>query len=88
MLNQSLMKITTDFTEQEIELIETMVPGKSAEEICVIVLRDWLKSNTDRRYLPTVPQAQVVDELIQISKGEKPIDAVPQEEPVSSDTKI
>ena len=80
------MKITVDFTKKELELIETMVPGKTAEEVCQIVLRDWFKSNTDRQYLPTVPQTQVVDELIQKNKGEKSGKAtVPQEEAVSSD---
>ena len=47
-------------------MIEMMAPGKTAEEIINIVLRDWFNANTDRMYKQVKPQEQVLDELIAV----------------------
>lgn len=52
------------FNAKEIQIIEMMAPGKTAEEIVNIVLRDWFNANVDRLSKLTKTQDQVLDEII------------------------
>lgn len=55
-----------DFTPKELEVIEAMVPGKTAEEIINMVLRDWFASNRDRFYKTVKTDDEINDAIISI----------------------
>lgn len=59
-------------SEKELQVIELMAPGKSAEEIINIVLRDWFKANSSRMYDAVKTQDEKLDEIIAVnSKKDK-----------------
>lgn len=60
-----------NFTDKELQVIELMAPGKTAEEIINIVLRDWFNSNADRMYKQIKPQVEVLDEIIAVETAKK-----------------
>lgn len=71
-----------NFTDKELQVIELMAPGKTAEEIINIVLRDWFNSNADRMYKQVKPQVEVLDELIAIHAAKVAADnaqSIPEE---------
>lgn len=53
-----------NFTAKESEVIELMAPGKTAEEIVNIVIRDWFNANVDRLSKTIKTQDQILDEII------------------------
>lgn len=53
-----------DFTEKELQVIELLEPGKTAEEIINAVLRAWFNVNVDTLSRATKTQDQVLDEII------------------------
>ena len=59
--------ITLDFSEKEQSVIELMAPGKTAQEVCIIVMRDWFSANVDRMAKTIKTQDQVIDEIIAVS---------------------
>lgn len=61
-----------NFTAKELEVIELMAPGKTAEEIINLVLRDWFASNSERMYNTVKTQEQKLDEII-AAKVDKPV---------------
>ncbi len=57
-----------NFTPKELQVIELMAPGKTAEEIINLVLRDWFKANSSRMYNTVKTQDQKLDEIIAKAK--------------------
>lgn len=55
-----------DFTEKELQVIELMVPGKTAEEIINIVLRHWFNTNVTNLYKTIKTQEVQLDEIIAV----------------------
>lgn len=60
-----------NFTAKELEVIELMSPGKTAEEIINLVLRDWYNSNRDRMYKQIKTDSQIEDEIITVHNLKK-----------------
>lgn len=53
-----------NFNAKELEVIELMVPGKTAEQIINIVLRDWFDANADRLYKAGKTKDKILDDII------------------------
>jgi len=53
-----------NFNAKEIQVIELMKPGSTAEEIINIVLRDWFQANSERMYKQIKPESEKLDEII------------------------
>ena len=53
-----------DFTSKELQIIELMKPGSTAEEIINLVLRDWFNANSERMYNTVKTKEEKLDEII------------------------
>ena len=63
------MQINLNLTEKEVQVVELMAPGKSAEEIINIVIRDWFTNNSQRMYKEIKPQEEMLDEIIAVKQS-------------------
>ena len=54
----------TIFSDKELEIITLMAPGKTAQEIVEIVLRDWFNSNLQRMHENVKTTSAKIDEVI------------------------
>lgn len=63
-----------NFTSKELQVIELMAPGKTAEEIINIVLQDWFRANSERMYKEIKPKEAMLDEILTVKavKVDKP----------------
>jgi len=59
------------FSAKEEQIIELMNPGKTAQEVVEIVLRNWLDSNLERLYSSQKSREEKLDEIIaaKLDKG-------------------
>lgn len=83
-----------DFTEKELAVIELMAPGKSAQVIVNMILRDWFNANVDRMYKQVKPQESMLDDIMAVAaatiakKEDGPKEAPPVEaKPVAAPAK-
>lgn len=56
-----------NLNEKELQIVELMAPGHTAEEIINSVVRSWFNSNLDRLYKTIKPYTEVVDEIIVVN---------------------
>lgn len=59
-----MVKTTDIFSAKELQVIALMAPGKTADEIISLVLRDWFKSNSERLYASVKTDEEKMDEII------------------------
>lgn len=60
-----------ELSNKELQIVELMAPGSTAEEIINSVIRSWFNSNLDRMYKTIKPHAEVVDEIIVAEEAKK-----------------
>ena len=71
----NMTQLNINLSDKELRVVEMMAPGKTAEEIINMVLKDWFASNLSRMHENIKTQTVVIDEVIadNAQKVDKPV---------------